>query len=305
LRRPILVVTFILASLLPLSAAAQGVQRLNQLNVSLWPEYDRRMVLVILQAELPADVPLPATVELPIPVEAGQPHAVAYQAEDGGLINADYQSRQEGPWTIISLQSESSTVWLEYYQALTTVENERSFTYIWAGSLAVDSLTFEVQEPVGSSGMQIAPEPTSTRTDSSGLTYQQGALGALESGQTATVDVRYTKADSALTIDSFPPPSASENQTSAQNQGPLAGLTTGTIVALAVGLVAVVVLIVSGIGLIRGRRPNRKPARRRRGSSPRPQKMAETGGRFCPQCGKPIQAGDKYCRHCGMRIPER
>ncbi|MGA9533336.1 MAG: zinc ribbon domain-containing protein [Anaerolineales bacterium] len=304
MRRLSIAIVLILTSLLPLAAVtAQGPQRLSQLNVSLWPEYDRSAVLVILQAELPVDVSLPAAVELPIPVEAGQPHAVAYQDQGGGLINADFQTRQEGPWTIVSLQSESNTVWLEYYQDLTIAESDRSFTYIWAGSLALDSLTYEVQEPVGSTGMQIQPEPTATRTDGSGLTYQQGAFGALESGQTATIDVEYSKSSSSLTADTVPPPSAGQSEGASQDQGPWAQLTTSTKIGIVIGLVAIAVLVFAGIMLFRGRQPKPRPGRGRRTRTPAAKPGARAGTRFCPQCGKAIRADDRFCRHCGTQLP--
>lgn len=297
-----LLLAFLLASLSPwVVAQAQGVQRLSQLNVSLWPEYDRSAVLVIYQAELGADVSLPATVELPIPVQAGQPHAVAYQSPDGGLVNADYQTRQQGPWTIVSLQAESTTVWLEYYQDLTMEASSRSFSFLWPGTVAVDSLTFEVQEPVGSEQMQVEPTPTSTRTDGNGLTYQQGGFGAVESGQTVTVDVSYTKSDSSLTAEVIPPAS---QQGPSQEQGPLGSVTTGQAIGIALGTIAIVAIVVSGVLYFRRRRPSPKRSRRGRGRRSA-EKPKASKALFCPQCGKPIQAGDQFCRHCGSRLPAR
>lgn len=306
MRRPAAFTALLLTSLLPLAvAAAQGVDRLSQLSVSLWPEYDRSAVLVIYQAELPADVALPATVELPIPIGAGQPHAVAYRTQDGGLVNADYETRQQGPWTIVSLVSESDAIWLEYYQDLTIADSERSFTFLWPGGPMVDSLIYEVQEPVGSTDMQVQPAPTSTRTDNNGLVYHQGELGAVAADGTASVEVRYSKSSTSLTVDSVPPASPAQAPSSGQGQGLFAGLATGTLVAIGIGLIAVVVLVITGVVLYRDRRPKRSARPRRRGRSPKAEPPSAEAARFCPQCGKPIRADDRYCRHCGTQLPHR
>jgi hypothetical protein len=30
--------------------------------------------------------------------------------------------------------------------------------------------------------------------------------------------------------------------------------------------------------------------------------MDDEGGRFCPQCGKPVEEDDRFCEHCGTRL---
>ena len=71
-------------------AQAQGVLRLAELEVDLWPEYDNPGVLVIYKAKLPADVSLPVNVSLKIPAAAGEPFAVAVRQMDGALLNAAF-----------------------------------------------------------------------------------------------------------------------------------------------------------------------------------------------------------------------
>ena len=58
-------------------ARAQTEPRLSLLDIAVWPEFDRPLVLVIIQAELSADTTLPAPLTLRIPAIAGQPYAVA------------------------------------------------------------------------------------------------------------------------------------------------------------------------------------------------------------------------------------
>jgi hypothetical protein len=307
MRRLSALIGLILASSLPLiPAAAQTSQRLQQLNVALWPEYDRSAVLVIYQAELPADVTLPATVELPIPLDAGQPHAVASLTDNSGLVNADFQVRQDGPWSIVSVQAEASTIWLEYYQDLTTVGDGRSFTYVWPGTIPVDNLTFEVQEPVGSSNLQIQPAPSSSRTDGSGLTYRQGGLGSLAAGQEATIDVEYTKSGSTLTADVVPPPTSSEQTSRGQGNALLEWPPSAATWAAGLGTLGLVALLVAGVMAIRARRP--RPRKRGRGRRSRAKDRAQadsSGIRFCPQCGKTVRPADRFCRHCGAKQPDR
>ena len=96
-------------------AEAQNSAMIEQLEVALWPEYDRRAVLVIYRVQLAADTPLPTNIRLPMPAEVGDPYAVAWLGEDGKLLVADYVSEVQGEWNVITLTSGSLVAQLEYY----------------------------------------------------------------------------------------------------------------------------------------------------------------------------------------------
>ena len=64
--------TLLLALLVCAAGTAPTVaqDRLERLEISLWPEYDRPAMLVMLRAWLPADAEFPVTISLPMPAMA-------------------------------------------------------------------------------------------------------------------------------------------------------------------------------------------------------------------------------------------
>ncbi|HKI86381.1 MAG TPA: hypothetical protein VKA53_06525, partial [Thermoanaerobaculia bacterium] len=75
-----------LAPAAPLQEAEEPA--IEHLQVSLWPEYDRPDVLVMLDGEIGSEAGLPATLSLPIPAGV-TPHAVAWR-DASGLKVANY-----------------------------------------------------------------------------------------------------------------------------------------------------------------------------------------------------------------------
>lgn len=279
--------------ILPSHGAAQRPVELERLTVSFWPEYDRRAVLVIYQAQLPAEIELPTQVPLPIPSEVGTPHAVANVTENGGLVNAPYEMSEEGAWAVVSVQAQSGRVWVEYYADLAVSGQDRQFTYRWPGTVAVDSFEFEVQRPPGTSEMQIAPAPAGERTDGQGLTYLTGGLGSLAAGEAASVEVSYSRTTEELTVDLRPDPAPQLDQETVDPGGEIAW---GTYAALAVAIL----LLASGSYLLWVRpRTSRARTRRRRRA---PARGTDRERRFCYNCGLEADPDDRFCRRCGTKL---
>ena len=96
------------------SAQAQGITSLAELEVDLWPEYDRPDVLVIYKAKLPANVSLPVDVTFKIPTVSGEPYAVAVRQMDGALLNATYTRQIDGDWALITITATMPEIQLEF-----------------------------------------------------------------------------------------------------------------------------------------------------------------------------------------------
>ena len=127
------------------AAQAQEISGLAELEVDLWPEYDRPDVLVIYKAKLPANVSLPVDVTLKIPAASGEPYAVAVRQMDGALLNAAYDRQVQGDWALITITATMPEIQLEYYDPQITMEGggRRDYTYVWPGNYAVDVMRFE------------------------------------------------------------------------------------------------------------------------------------------------------------------
>ena len=86
---------------------AQTPIKLSSLQVQLWPEYDQPSMLVIYDLKLPDDTRLPISLTLRLPKDANLV-AVASQAADGSLLNADYQGPAKGETLADNLHPDSS-----------------------------------------------------------------------------------------------------------------------------------------------------------------------------------------------------
>jgi hypothetical protein len=173
-------------------AVAQPVERLERLEVSLWPEFDRPAMLVMLRAWLPADVTFPATVRLPLPAAAGSPTAVAYRGPGGNLLVASHVVRPEGDPRWVELTTPSYEVRLEYYAPLDTTRPERSYRFHWPAGMAVGRFGYDVLHPRGATEVEVEPPGTRARIRD-GMTEERNSLGAIEKDDSVTLDLRYTK----------------------------------------------------------------------------------------------------------------
>ena len=179
-------------------ANAQANPSLAQLEIDIWPEFDRASTLVILRAEIAPEVTLPASVSLRIPTSSGGPAALANAASaDGPLLTIPYE-RSEVQVDFLKLTFETDTRFfqLEFYDRLDTGSADRSYRYVWTGDLLVDELIVQVQQPAGATELSVRPELGPDIAGPNGLNYREANLGALEEGKALTVDVAYQKSDS-------------------------------------------------------------------------------------------------------------
>jgi len=198
---------FILTALAPAAAGAQSAARLDSLEVAIWPEYDRPQALVIYMARASAGTELPVTFELPIPADIGEPHAVAAWYPDGRLDDTvDWTRAVNGEWATITAETDAIGLWIEYYAPLQTNDPATSLTFNWPGSVSIASFSYEVMHPLGASAVQVTP-PGETSLDEDGMRYTRSQLGALNSGETLSVEVSYDKPSRPPLLAAAPYPS--------------------------------------------------------------------------------------------------
>lgn len=186
--------------------------RLARLEVTLWPEYDRPGVLVMLQGWVAADVILPAAVALPMPARAGKPHAVAQRAPDGTLLTAAHMIDVQGDWATVKVLTDGREVRLEYYAELARTGPERRYAFEWPGGLDVAQVTYEVMRPIDATDLSVQPPPKSQGVGHDELTYYRGDLGPKTQRDTFSIRIIYTKTTSTLTAGALAPPTPSAGQ---------------------------------------------------------------------------------------------
>lgn len=186
--------------LMCLAATAEAAPRLARLEVTLWPEYDRPAVLVMLHGWLVADAALPATVHLPMPARAGRPHAVAKRAPNGTLLVAEHTVEVEGDQARVKVMTDVPEVRLEYYVDLPSTDPKRRYVFEWPGGLDVEQVTYEVMQPVGAEDFSVEPAPSRRSIDNDGFTYHLGDLGSKARNDTFSIGITYAKTTPTLTV---------------------------------------------------------------------------------------------------------
>jgi hypothetical protein len=275
---------------------AQTALQLTQLQIELWPEYDRPAMLVIYRGTLAADVPLPAAVEFEIPLRAGPPAAVAYRDTTGQLINLKYSLNPSGSGeqAVLAFETPTASFQFEYYDP----EFDVSFVnrhYIFTASTPypIQSLQLKVQLPSGASDLTTRPPLVQQLQDSRGVIYYLGERDNLAPGDPITLDLTYSKPDDILTVE----------QAAGKGKTALEPLLVGVVVMVLAGGVAI------GWGLWSRFRP--APAARSAKStrSPRPAAQAKStpaqAAVYCHHCGQRAQPGDMFCRECGTKLREK
>lgn len=276
---------------------AQGEPGLSSVEIWIWPEYDQPSVLVIQRILVNSGTSLPATMTFRIPAAAEKPSALAVgdtltTASDQAV---EYTLEPDGKWVKVVVKVTGPAILLEYYDpSLAKSGKNRTYLYEWAGDYAVDNFHVELQQPYDASGMQMKPVLPSVNPIQDGLTYYSGDFGALASGQTFTLDIKYEKASDDVSVSFI----------SIQPSAPLDETTTGRVsldTYLPWLIAAFGVLMVAG-GLyyyFRGTAIPRPTARRRHATADETDAGQQT---YCPQCGTRARKGDRFCRTCGTRL---
>ncbi|MFA9406804.1 MAG: hypothetical protein ACERKX_13410 [Anaerolineales bacterium] len=291
------------APLLPPFAMDGEAQVFDNLEITMWPEYDRPETLVIYQVSLPSDLTLPAEVRIPVPSAYGNPSAAAFRDAGGNLVLAEHQQEDHGDWSVLRVETESPFVWVEYYADLWLEGDQRAYTFPWPGGIELDTVSYTVQLPAAGSKMQVSPGGTFGPGED-GLVYYSGSLGSVPASAPAQISFSYANTSGLLTKDAEIPPQIIERPQDTSGGTP--GLESLLPYVLgAFGLL----LVVGGAWLFyRGRkdkstrsRPERK-RRKKRGGDKSSKKELDAGLVFCHVCGTKSTTSDRFCRQCGAQL---
>jgi hypothetical protein len=302
LRRALILLSMLVLHATAYPAGAQAPPTISNLQVALWPEYDAPSMLVIYRIHLDSGTQLPVDVVVPIPASVGDPLAVAMADASGDLVNAQYTRRVNGEWGLIDVTAESLQLQIEYYSSLVFDGQLRRFTYTWPGASGVETMSYEVQVPIGAQEMTITPASQSQSVGQDGLTYFAADLGAQAGSSGTKIDITYVKTSTGLTADllSLPPGSPEATQGGTPD---LRQFVPWILLAFGVILVAA-----GGAWYLRLTRKAPATGRRRRRAS-RPTSgshsewdEADASPVFCHNCGTRAAASDRFCRRCGVRL---
>ncbi len=291
--------------------ASGDTPTLADLQVALWPEYDRPQVLVIYRGLFAPDTALPVPVEIRIPASVGQPTAVAYVDESGQRFNQQHTTRIEGDQLLVSFELPTLGFQLEYYDELPMESTGmREYTYTHTADYPTTALNLEFQVPPTADAFTLDPPADSVVPESDGLTYHLVRRGPVTEGSTERWTLVYQKDDEELTASGF-----IQAPTPAATAPPATGGSDNTTVLIF--LVAFVALVGVGAGAFwLGRRTQSTPEtapppkrRKRRGSGqgspPPPQRLTMSALEetpFCYKCGAQVRDDAEFCHKCGAVV---
>ncbi len=286
--------------LIPGVARSQGEVSLSDIQIDLWPEYDRASMLVIYRMTLSAETTLPAQMMFRIPTSAGKPNVVAVGQSKSTVDEVAYDYQVVGSMAEVSFTAALPVIQVEYYDP--GIERDgvtRKFTYGWLGEYTVNSVIVSVQQPFGATGMRISPGSMNPLTGAEGLVYYTIEAGMVKQGQSFTVSLEYQKSSESLTAEfltvqpSEPLPAPSPNPNISQA---LPWLLGGVGVTLIIGGVSWYFFTgrqkTRVISLPRGRRKSARPM----------VKESVNENVYCHQCGTRASTGDRFCRSCGAEL---
>jgi hypothetical protein len=190
MRKWLLLFTLMAVCLFPVGVQAQSNIRFSSIVVDIQPDLDKPSVLVIYHYILASDVSLPASLELRIPIQAKDSiNAVAVADSSGTLVLESYTTTVSGDWTVISMQSTSRNITVEYYDAYIKKGDTRSYTYTFSVSFI---------QPLDATDLKLVPDLGAATVDANGLAYYNSAVGALAVNQGYTLSIEYKKTTDRL-----------------------------------------------------------------------------------------------------------
>ncbi|HSV85688.1 MAG TPA: hypothetical protein VLH85_03880 [Levilinea sp.] len=288
-----------LCLLLPFTAQAQRGAQFERMQINIWPEYDRRSILVIYRFTLAAGTSLPAEITISIPAAAQAPFNLAFEDVDGLLYNLDYTLQQNGRWVDVSFTAPSLGIQLEYYDPDFEREGDRRrYEYTWPGNYAVNNMVVLVQQPVNATSMTISPDMGSGRLGPDGMTLFSASIGEVDAGRTFTYSIQYEKPDGELVIQPL-----TVRPTDALSSQTMGRTTMMELIPWVLGALGVLLISAGTYWYWRAGREVPEPARKRHVSARgKDEPVVEQELVYCHQCGKRAATGDAFCRTCGTKL---
>jgi hypothetical protein len=287
------ILLFILALLLPTSVQAQGSVALKSLNVQLWSEFDQPSMLVILDFEVTDDTQVPGSIDVAIPSGANIT-AVAYGPE-GNLLLANYQNKpvEDPNWQDITIfMSERAPYRVEYYLPLERDGNQRSFTYKWPGTYAVNDFNVDVRVPQDS--MNVKTSPAIPFVQEQPFLNGGSMINQLKEGQTYELKLGYSRASEASVVT----PSSSQVEPITPVDENTDGRSTLNNLPIILGGFGAVLILVALFFFLRNQTAAH-PAKSRKRSRHTQESGTQT---YCHECGARAHEGDRFCRTCGSKF---
>ncbi|MGF7184039.1 hypothetical protein GGQ84_000114 [Desulfitispora alkaliphila] len=198
---PVLIICAILSLLIwvpTANATGQKLLELEELVISLWPEYDKPAVLAIYSGELKniGSEPYEGRIKLNIPNQVTQVQVVA--ETEAGKLYVPYEISEREDKNVISWQlsnellpGKTHSFTLEFYCKPLGEQQEREFQFDYIASYKTEKLTWDIKSPYDSYNFVTIPELEALGTDPGGFNVYRKTKNKLDINQVETVSVQY------------------------------------------------------------------------------------------------------------------
>lgn len=281
--------------------AQTQLNTLNALLVEIWPDYDRRAVLVLYTVTLPAEQPLPVALTLPLPPDATLNAVARFTADGSNLIDDVAYTVDEEAGTL-TLTAAAPRLRIEYYAPYEADGLSRRFTWRWQSPLDVELLNVSVQQPVAAESLTLDPPAANVAVNADGLQYHNSQPSFAPAGQLIALTLQYTLTADRLTAgeaDSAPLTGTMVREP--LPAGPLVAIGIGSTGLLAIGLFLLWQWRAARVRPVKPR-PQRPAVRRAPADASGVRSPSNDANRFCPHCGQPVGTDDRFCRACGKDL---
>lgn len=277
---------------LPSGAIAQGNERLANLTLLVWPEYDDPGVLVQYDGEIAVKENFPRELSMLVPTGA-RVIATAYVDTKGDMLNTDpWKTKDAGDgFSLVTFSLPAPHFHLEFYYSPLQGAPDKTMDFVYKAASPADKVRLEIQEPLKADKFRTTPATTNQITRMHDFKYHIFDFPSLDAGQILRVQVSYTKTDPAPSIAyiTVPEQASTEPLPSSNIILPIALVATG----LAVGLL--------GTLAWRSRRSKTLSAAYASTRNMPKRNRRRVATIFCSQCGHGLGADDNFCPQCGTR----
>jgi hypothetical protein len=281
----------------PTLAFAQTPDRITQLDIAVWPEFDDPRVLVQYDGTLAAQNDYPCEISFYIPTSAVL-NATAYKDESQQYLNTDPPTVvDEGSGLKrVTFKVPRSNFHLEYYDDAIQGAPDKTISFVYTALLPADSVQIQVQQPLKAENFAITPASAMISEGMHDFKYHIFNYPGATADQTLKLQINYTKTDPNPSIQNVVPPETSSQTGTVDSAVPTDPQQLYVLIAagivLALGLLA--------LGMWYTRRSPRLAFAGAAGRVPAGKKAEHATG-FCSQCGNPMHGGDNFCPKCGAK----
>jgi hypothetical protein len=276
-------------------ALAEDNNRLANLTIDVWPEYDKRLVLVQYDGEVAVKDKLPRDISFFIPAGADLT-ATAYVDANGDYLNIPdpptLQDSGDG-FKSVTFKLPAPRFHLEYYYNPLQGSPDKTMVFAYKAAQPAENVQLDIQQPLKADKFTTDPATQVKTTDAHNFTYHIFNYASLDAGQIQRIQVSYTKTDPNPSIANLPKPASAPAK--AESVSPMSTWLPAILIAGALAMTGL-----GGFAWWSRRRNAAELAPARADGSQRRHRSHSTAG-FCVQCGRALEADDNFCPRCGTR----